>query len=43
VGLTANINLPAGKASVGLKYLGEFANKSTFQGYAVHIFGALVF
>jgi hypothetical protein len=43
VGLTANINLPARKASVGVKYLEEFANQSTFQGYAVHIFGALVF
>ena len=43
IGLTANINLPARKASVGVKYLEEFANQSTFQGYAVHIFGALVF
>jgi len=34
---------PARKASVGVKYLEEFANQSTFQGYAVHIFGALVF
>jgi len=28
---------------VGVKYLSELANQSTFQGYAVHIFGALVF
>ena len=25
------------------RYLDEFANKSTFQGYAFHIFGALTF
>jgi len=28
---------------VVVKYLEELANQSTFQGYAVHIFGALVF
>ena len=32
-----------GKASLGFRYLDEFANKSTFQGYALHIFGALTF
>ena len=43
LGFTANIILPARKASLGLKYLDEFANKSMFQGYALHIFGSLTF
>ena len=43
LGFTANINLPARKASLGFRYLDEFANKSTFQGYALHILGALTF
>jgi hypothetical protein len=43
LGFTTNINLPARKASLGFRYLDEFANKSTFQGYALHIFGALTF
>jgi len=28
---------------VGFKYLDEFSNKSTCQGYALHIVGALTF
>ena len=42
-GLAANINLPARKSSLGLKYFDEFANKSTFQGYALQISGSLTF
>lgn len=42
-GLVANINLPSRKSSLGLKYFDEFANKSTFQGYALQISGSLTF
>jgi hypothetical protein len=43
IGFAANFNLPSRKASLGLKYFDEFANKSTFQGYALHISGSLTF
>jgi hypothetical protein len=43
IGLAANFNLPSRKASLGLKYFGEFANRSTFQGYALQISGSLTF
>ena len=43
IGFAANFNLPSRKASLGLKYFDEFANKSTFQGYALQISGSLTF
>ena len=43
IGLAANINLPARKTSLGLKYFDEFANKSTFQGYSLQISGSVTF
>ena len=43
LGFAANINLPSRKSSLGLKYFDEFANKSTFQGYALQISGSLTF
>ena len=42
-GFAANVTLPARKASLGLKYFDEFANKSTFQGYSLQISGSLTF
>jgi hypothetical protein len=43
IGLAANINLPARKTSLGLKYFDEFANRSTFQGYSLQISGSVTF
>jgi hypothetical protein len=37
------VSLPARKVSLGLKYFKEFSNKSTFQGYTLHISGAVTF
>ena len=43
MGATANIILPTRKASVGIKYFKEFANRSTVEGYSVQISGAITF
>ena len=43
LGFAANVNLPARKTSLGLKYFDEFANRSTYQGYSLHISGSLTF
>ena len=43
LGFASNVSLPARKVSLGLKYFREFANQSTFQGYTLHISGAVTF
>jgi len=43
IGATANVVLPGRKVNVGAKYLKEFSNRSTFQGYSIQIFGSLGF
>ncbi len=42
-GLTANVGLPGRKVSLGAKFLKEFSNKSTFQGYSVQVSGSINF
>ena len=41
LGVAANVLLPGRKVSLGAKYLKEFSNRSTFQGYSIQIFGSL--
>src|SRR3954451_8978606 len=43
LGFAANVMLPARKASLGVKYFKEFANRSTFQGYSLQISAAISF
>ena len=43
LGFASNLSLPARKVSLGLKYFREFSNRSTFQGYTLHIAGAVTF
>lgn len=43
LGFASNVALPARKVSLGLKYFKEFSNRSTFQGYTLHIAGAVTF
>jgi hypothetical protein len=34
---------PKHKASLGVKFLKEFSNRSTFQGYSVQVSGSIAF
>jgi hypothetical protein len=43
LGFASNVLLPARSVSVGVKYFREFSNRSTFQGYTLHIAGAVTF
>jgi hypothetical protein len=43
LGFASNVMLPARKASLGVKYFREFANRSTYQGYSLQISGAISF
>ena len=43
LGFATNFAFPDQKLSFGLKYFKEFANRSTFQGYAVQISGSYKF
>jgi hypothetical protein len=43
LGFASNVMWPAQKVSLGLKYFGEFSNRSTFQGYSVQISGSIHF
>ena len=43
LGFAATVNLPSRKTSLGIKYFDEFANRSTFQGYALQISGSVTF
>jgi hypothetical protein len=42
LGFAANLNLPA-RISIGVKYFEEFRNRSTFQGHAFQLSGAISF
>jgi len=41
VGLAVSTAFPKHRASVGLKYFKEYANRSTFQGYSLQLFGSI--
>jgi hypothetical protein len=41
LGLALSVALPKQRANLGLKYFSEFANRSTFEGYSLQIFGAI--
>jgi hypothetical protein len=43
LGFGSSLMLPARKASVGIKYFKEFADKSTFQGYSFQITASIKF
>ena len=43
LGFAVNSTFPKHKASVGLKYFKEFADRSTFQGYSVQLSGSISF
>jgi hypothetical protein len=43
LGFTVISVFPQRKASLGLKYFKEFANRSTFQGYSVQLSGSISF
>jgi hypothetical protein len=43
LGFASNVNLPAQKVGLGVKYFKEFTNKSTFQGYSLQFSGAISF
>jgi hypothetical protein len=43
LGLAAVGAFPKQKANVTLKYFKEFANRATYQGYAVQVAGAISF
>ena len=43
LGVAANVLLPGRKVSLGAKYLKEFSNKSTFQGYSFQVSGTVNF
>src|SRR5271155_1344119 len=43
LGFVSNLHLPTRKVTLGLKYFGEFSNKSTFQGYSVQITASAYF
>ena len=43
LGFATNVSLPTRKVNLGLKYFKEFSNRSTYQGYTLHISGAVTF
>ena len=43
LGFAINAAFPRRKASLGMKYFKEFANRSTFQGYSLQFTGAISF
>ncbi len=43
LGFAINAAFPRRKASLGVKYFKEFANRSTFQGYSLQCSGAITF
>jgi len=43
VGFAVNAAFPKHKATVGVKYFEEFADRSTFQGYSVQVSGSISF
>jgi len=43
LGFAVSMAFPNQKASLGIKYFREFADRSTFQGYSVQISGSISF
>ena len=43
VGFAINATFPHHRASIGLKYFKEFANRSTFEGYSLQFSGSITF
>jgi hypothetical protein len=43
LGLAVNAAFPKQRASLGLEYFNEFANRSTYQGYSFQAVGAIAF
>lgn len=43
LGFAVNSTFPKHKASIGLKYFKEFADRSTFQGYSIQFSGSISF
>ena len=43
MGIAANVAWPRRGVSLGIKYLQEFLNRSTFQGYSTQISGSIAF
>jgi hypothetical protein len=43
LGVALNLAFPKQRASVGLKFFEEFANRATFQGYSFQVAGAISF
>jgi len=43
IGFAVSAIFPRHGASINLKYLKEFANRSTFQGYSLQVAGAIAF
>jgi hypothetical protein len=41
LGGAMSVAFPKQRASLALKYFGEFANRSTFEGYSLQVFGAI--
>jgi hypothetical protein len=41
LGIALSVAFPKQRASLALKYFGEFANRSTFEGYSVQLAGAI--
>ena len=41
LGASLNVLLPSRRVSLGAKFLKEFSNRSTFQGYSIQIFGSI--
>jgi hypothetical protein len=42
-GFASNLTFPAQKASVGLKFFDEFADRSTYQGFSLQFSGSISF
>jgi hypothetical protein len=40
-GVAMNATFPRHKASLGLRFLKEFSNRSTFQGYSAQLSGSI--
>lgn len=43
IGFAANLTFPKQKASLGVKFFEEFANRSTFQGFSMQFSGSISF
>jgi hypothetical protein len=41
LGGAVSVAFPKQRASLALKYFGEFANRATFEGYSLQAFGAI--